>query len=340
MAVPLFLAAMLVINGSFWWMVHTGLNLRFQDPSMTALQMVVSVIPAATVMYTVDSGQARAVFLLLAIAPSLFGVLALNTRQFLAVSLMIFTVYGLLMLALWQTKPHVLNMSLEVVQFFAFLLVLGEITAMGGYIHGMRNKLRRRNQELKSAMDELQKAMVKISDLAIRDGLTGCFNRRHLFDLLNQEAARANRFDMSFSIAIIDLDHFKQINDQHGHQKGDEVLCAVTQEVISKLRTIDSFGRYGGEEFLLILPQTNLEGALIKAERIRAQIQSIDMTCARGDLRLTASIGVSEFLRGEDNRRPRCQGRCSALHGQGPGPQQSGQPREQRGIETDADSIL
>ncbi|TAK87296.1 MAG: diguanylate cyclase [Aquabacterium sp.] len=300
LAVPGFVAATLVLNGFFWWLIHTGLNLRFKDPSMTAFQMVVSVLPAAAVMYLADSGQVRAVFLLLAIAPALYGVLALNTRQFTVVSLLIFAVYGGLMYALWCFKPHALHGSIEIVQSFAFFMVLAEITVMGGYIHGMRNKLSRRNQELKTAMADLQVAMHKISDLAIRDGLTGSYNRRHLFDLLAKEASRANRSQGCFSVAILDVDHFKQINDRHGHQKGDEVLCALTKEVESRLRTIDGFGRYGGEEFLVILAQTPLEGAMIKAERIREQIESLRVPGMDEGWRVTASIGVSEFHFGED----------------------------------------
>ena len=299
-AIPIFVLATLSINGAFWLLVHTGLNLRFKDPSMTAAQMVVSVIPAAAVMYTVDSGQVRAVFLLLAVAPALFGVLALNTRQFTVVSILIFGVYSALMLALWRFKPHALNGSIEVVQIVAFFLVLTEITVMGGYIHKMRDKLRIRNNELKTAMADLQEAMNKISDLAIRDGLTGSFNRRHLFELLNKEASRANRSQGCFSVALLDVDHFKQINDQHGHQAGDEVLCTLAKDIETKLRTIDSFGRYGGEEFLVILAQTPLEGAMIKAERIREQIENLRWPGMDASFKVTASIGVSEFHFGED----------------------------------------
>lgn len=296
-----FVLATFVINFAFWITIDSGANLAFKDPSMTALQMVVSVLPAAWIMYIEDSGYVRAVFLLLSVAPSLFGVLALNTRQFMVANGLIFLIYGLLMMALWRFKPRVLDGPAEILQGFAFFIVLFEMTLMGGYIHRLRSKLHKRNAELHTALADLNNAMFKIGDMAIRDSLTGSYNRRHLLDMLGKEASRANRAKGTFSIALVNVDNFQQLNAQYGALAGDAMLCTISKEIESRLRNIDGFGRYGGGEFLVILAQSSLEGALIKAERIREQVENLSFSAGDITWRATVSVGVSEFHCGEDS---------------------------------------
>lgn len=287
-----FLAACLLINGVFLWLIHTGRNLKFRDPSMTSPQMVVSLLPPIWVMAFLDAGQARAIFLLIAIVPMLFGILALTTRQFIVVGLWFFALYGLLHLGLWAYRPEVLNSELEILQTVAFALVMAEITIIGGFISGLRGKLRQRNRELGEAMEQIQ-------ELVNVDALTGVYNRRRLFEVISEESNRYTRTPGSFSLCLLDIDHFKDVNDTHGHQKGDMILQAVARSVADGLRAIDCFGRYGGEEFLLVLPQTPLEGARIKAERVREAIAALKFPDMGEDFRVTVSIGVAEYHRDE-----------------------------------------
>lgn len=300
MVVARYLAFVLAINLCFLAAFQTNFNLRFRDPSLTAAQMVISLAPALYVMYFLDAGQARAVFLLIIIVPALYGILALNTRQFLVTSLFFVLLYlGLVAVLYWQ-RPQVLNGPLELIQFLALLLVMGEIAIIGGFIHGLREKLRKRNGELRDTMQDLNNALGRIRELASRDDLTGVFNRRYLFDVLAKETNRCHRANGPFSVCILDIDFFKQVNDRFGHQAGDEVLRRVADSVSSRLRNIDCFGRYGGEEFLLILPQTPMEGAAIKAERVRRQIEELRFSDIAPDVRVTVSIGVAEFLSDEN----------------------------------------
>lgn len=284
-----FLIIALFINAVFLVLTLSRLNLRLRDPSMTAAQMIVSLIPALYVMYFLDQGQARAVFMVIAIIPALYGMLALNTRQFIAVGAAFLALYGLLMAALWTWRPDVLNASLELFQALALMLVIAEIAMIGGYISGLREKLRRRNGELREALE-------RIGEMARRDSLTGLFNRRHLMEILARESNRYSRAQGPFSVGILDIDHFKQINDHYGHQAGDLVLKRMAGAIGTSLRNIDCFGRFGGEEFLLILPQTPLEGAAIKAERVRELIASLEYPEISPELRVTASIGVAQYL--------------------------------------------
>lgn len=283
-----FLVACLLINGVFWYLIHTGRNLKFQDPSMTSAQMILSLLPALWVMAFLDAGQARAIFLLIAIVPMLFGILALTTRQFIIVGLWFCGFYGLLLLGLWVYRPHVLNSELEILQTVAFLLVMAEITVIGGFISGLRGKLRQRNRELGAAMEQIR-------ELVNVDSLTGVYNRRRLFEVIREESSRNSRSPGSFSICLLDIDNFKQVNDTYGHQAGDVILKAVAQGVAGDLRTIDCFGRYGGEEFLMILPQTPLDGARIKAERVLARVASLKFPLIGDDFQVTVSIGVAEY---------------------------------------------
>jgi diguanylate cyclase (GGDEF)-like protein len=283
-----FFGLSVLLNGTFLLLIHFNINLRFADPSMTALQMVVSIVPPLWAFYFLDSGQARAVFMVIATVPALYGILSLRTHQFIIVNFSFFALYGLTMLAIWINRPQSLNGGLEIIQSLGFALVLTQIAMIGGFISGLRNKLRRRNEEL-------NQAMARIQELVNIDDLTGVCNRRRLFEVLNDEHNRYNRVQGPFSLCIVDIDHFKQVNDTYGHQAGDEILRTVAQSIAGGLRKIDCFGRYGGEEFLLILPQTRLEGAMIKCERVRQGIEGLAFNGTGNDLKVTVSIGVAEF---------------------------------------------
>ncbi len=282
----------LLINGGLWLLIHSNLNLRLRDPSMTALQMIICQWPALWVMFFLEAGQARAIFLLITIVPALYGILALNVRQFIWVSLGFLIQYSVLHLALWTLKPQAMNAELELIQSFAFILVLAEVALIGGFISGLRGKLRLRNHELKNAM-------ARIQELVNIDELTGIYNRRRIFQVLSEESNRYQRAPGAFSLGILDVDFFKHINDSHGHQAGDEILRKLASCVSDSLRVIDSFGRYGGEEFLLILPQTTLAGAQVKAERIRTSIEALRFESLPEGIRVTVSIGLAEFQAGE-----------------------------------------
>lgn len=129
-----------------------------------------------------------------------------------------------------------------------------------------------------------------------RDGLTGSLNKRKLDEDIVRELSRAHRYKEQFSILLLDLDLFKQVNDSYGHQAGDEVLRQLVQRVDHQLRTADSLYRYGGEEFVVILPQTEVEGALVTAERI---CRSVEHATVRVDgdrfIPITVSIGVATY---------------------------------------------
>lgn len=141
----------------------------------------------------------------------------------------------------------------------------------------------------------------KTLDLAQHDGLTGLANRRHLMERLNQEMERSERYQTSLSVIMLDLDKFKSFNDSYGHVKGDELLKAFSAMVKKAVRSTDIAGRYGGEEFCVVLPNTSVKGAQVIAERIRAAMEALRIPLEEGQppVGRTASIGVAEFSAGD-----------------------------------------
>lgn len=134
-----------------------------------------------------------------------------------------------------------------------------------------------------------------------RDALTHAFNRRYLEDVLVRETSRSQRHDTPLSFVMIDLDHFKRINDQYGHLAGDDVLIAGAARLQSILRASDIFARYGGEEFAVILPNTELDGAQQLAERLRQGLEELEIDHEGKTLHITASFGVSQYCASDMN---------------------------------------
>jgi len=128
---------------------------------------------------------------------------------------------------------------------------------------------------------------------ATRDALTGFYNRRGILELLERELARGRRLSMPTAIALCDVDHFKPINDNHGHAAGDAVLREVAQRLGGSVREYDAVGRYGGEEFLLVLPQCALVDAIAVAERVRGAVCERPMAVAGTAVEVTLSVGVA-----------------------------------------------
>ena len=157
-----------------------------------------------------------------------------------------------------------------------------------------QSEIARVNAELVALNDEL---LVQ----ARFDSLTGCRNRRYFLEGVGNELKRSARFAFPCCLAVLDIDHFKAINDEHGHVAGDVVLKHFAQTVGACLRSSDSLGRLGGEEFALLLPQTALEGAVELAERIRSAVESSSARCGPVEVRCTVSIGVEQWRGGNDS---------------------------------------
>jgi two-component system cell cycle response regulator len=142
---------------------------------------------------------------------------------------------------------------------------------------------------------ENSRLFARVRDLSTRDSLTGLLNHRYILDALGREFERATRYGDALSLLMLDVDHFKQVNDVHGHQAGDSVLRGLARLLGEQLRGSDTIGRYGGEEFAALLPRTGSVEACQTAERIRQRVAAHAFRGAGEDLKLTVSIGVTTY---------------------------------------------
>jgi diguanylate cyclase (GGDEF)-like protein/PAS domain S-box-containing protein len=161
-------------------------------------------------------------------------------------------------------------------------------------IHDITERIRIEDK-FKAAYIELQNAVVREQHLARTDVLTGVNNRRNLFELAAQHLEVASRYHQALSVMMFDLDHFKNINDIFGHLVGDLLMKRVTQIACEEIRSADVIGRYGGEEFVILMPMTTAEQAYPLAERIRAKVEGIRITTKVGEAAVTISIGIFEM---------------------------------------------
>lgn len=149
---------------------------------------------------------------------------------------------------------------------------------------------------IKRLQDELEEKNRELERLSISDGLTGLFNHRHILDLLCDEFERVERTNELVSVAMFDLDRFKAVNDTYGHQAGDRVLGEMADILRESARDVDRLGRYGGEEFLALLPETSLDDAAVFVERVRREVARRPFDIGRDEpLRMTVSAGVATY---------------------------------------------
>ncbi|MFL5299450.1 MAG: diguanylate cyclase [Anaeromyxobacteraceae bacterium] len=152
---------------------------------------------------------------------------------------------------------------------------------------------------IKSLQDQLRAAKVQLERLSATDGLTGLYNHRHFEERLAEEFRRSQRYSDPVSLMMLDLDHFKEVNDRFGHPFGDRVLRETAELIRTSIRDPDICARYGGEEFAIILPKTHLQGALTVAERmfkaLRGKRYAVERAGEPSTLAVTASVGIATF---------------------------------------------
>ncbi|MFB6240252.1 MAG: GGDEF domain-containing protein, partial [Gemmatimonadota bacterium] len=160
--------------------------------------------------------------------------------------------------------------------------------------------LQERNEALEEANEARQRLLEEMKERARTDELTGLANRRELMDRLEEEIDRARRYGDPLSVAILDLDRFKEINDTLGHQAGDDVLSRLGELLAEETRAPDVAGRYGGEEFAVVLPETGREEARRLAERVREAVEELDFEADGEPFGVTCSVGLAELEEDEE----------------------------------------
>ncbi|MCH7510225.1 MAG: diguanylate cyclase [Proteobacteria bacterium] len=289
------LAGIAASNLLIFVVLRSGLNERFSDPSLTLFQCLVAMCWILAFMYL--SPLAREIMLMIYVVTMLFGMFQLSRRELLLLAIFSLAGYGALLFFddVLQASREVLTR--EALRYSVLTVMILWSAYFGNYVGSLKQKLRRQNQSLKRAIETA-------THQAERDELTRTYNRRFIMGSLDEEKVRADEENRIFSICIFDLDHFKRVNDDHGHQAGDQVLAEFTMRAGGILRSMDQvrrrghpMGRYGGEEFIVLLPGTGLPGAINCAERIRELTEKRTFV---NDIKVTVSVGVAQYRAGEE----------------------------------------
>jgi diguanylate cyclase (GGDEF)-like protein len=280
------IAMIVAVNGGLYAMFMTRLNERLADPSLTWPQIMLGNGVLMYVVYHFDHDRGLALMLCLVILS--FGTFRFNTRQFLLASGFVLASYSAVINLLMWLKPEVIDVYQEAFQWIALALVLPCFAVVGGRLSELRQRLRRTNDELTSALAMIQK-------MATHDTLTSLPNRALFNEALSHAVARAERHRRSLAVFFLDLDRFKFINDTLGHGAGDKVLQAAAVRLTSAVRTSDLVARLGGDEFVLLIEE--FEGALEVADMAAKVLASLEPTFLIDghELALSASIGICTY---------------------------------------------
>jgi len=290
---PAYVAAGLLSVAFYLVLSETGFTEHFKDHYFVVPQLVISA--AIMLAFTYVASGVGLMFLCTLFIVVNFGSLRSTPAQ----SALIWTLItaGVGFLFLLTDKPIGFPHASQLERFatmLVFVLGIGRCLLVGSFSSSMRESLYQSGLKLKEAYR-------RIEELAELDELTGSFNRRSIMRMLEEEIARSARLKVPCSIALIDLDFFKRINDLYGHPTGDEVLRTFAITVFANIRTVDRFGRYGGEEFLLILPDTDEAGAAQLLDRVRTIIAELDWSAFSAGMRVTVSAGVAALRTNESS---------------------------------------
>lgn len=271
--------------GFITWAYASGWNHRRRDPGLFVAHQTVSILGALGLLVAAPQLAFQALVMLIAFSAD--GFLARSRTSF-AVTWVLTLVCASAGIVWMGPEMHMPTATLAG-QLLTVGVLLGAVARCIGlviYFRGVQYRL--------------GKALARIEELVRRDDLTGVANRRGIMEALRWHQAQAERDGQPLSVALLDVDHFKRINDEHGHDSGDRVLRTLGALLAEHVRETDCAGRYGGEEFLLVLPGTTREQAQGALERLRASVESTAWADVfAGGARVTVSIGATVWRPGE-----------------------------------------
>jgi diguanylate cyclase (GGDEF)-like protein len=270
--------------------IRSGWSRRFADPSLTSLQIAFA-IGCGAAGYALAGPMRGAVFPVLTLI-LMFGMFQLRARSAYTLSLFALALFGVVMALMATWRPAAYPPAVEIGHFLMLACMLPAIAVLTARLSRIRHRLSQQREELARALAQLEA-------IATHDELTGLPNRRQMQALMDQELLRSLRHPHDFCIALLDLDRFKQINDTHGHAAGDAVLRAVARAGQAALRATDVLARWGGEEFVVLMPDTAMPPALAGMQRLRQQIEALRIDSGGETITVTTSIGLTGHRRGD-----------------------------------------
>jgi len=275
------------ITAALLLVVSAGWNRHLRDPDMVAVQMWAGYLLQLT--FLALAPQIGFMFLFMIFIGAAYGAVVLSSRDFVLAWLAVGLTLGIVFIN--QGARIGLPMATDGQRLLVWLILwatLGRLLWLNHEISRLRNSLIRRDSELRTTFEATEK-------LATIDELTQSLNRRAVMALVEEEFALAMRTGRKFCVALLDLDHFKQVNDNKGHLVGDRILKEFVRAVGRGMRETDKLGRFGGDEFILLLPDTSLGQGRLAVERCRTEVASARWGSIAAGLSITTSIGIAAY---------------------------------------------
>lgn len=284
--VSFLLIAVWLVNLTLLLIYQEGLTGRFSDPVLTVPMMLLMASCILLTSYTLN--ELRLSMLMLLFSVLILGAFNVRFRYFFLVTVYIIVGYAFVLFQMLTRFSSSVDATLEVIEFVLFVMVVVSILVTV-------TRIRTLQLGLAGQGERLFEALGRMHELSIRDELTGLYNRRKIMELLREEANLAKSGDYNFVVCYLDLDHFKSVNDTFGHGVGDEVIQRFANVMTGALRSVDYAGRIGGEEFLVILTDTQMDECLLVAERIRKSMEAETFEQITDRDAVTVSIGAAQF---------------------------------------------
>jgi diguanylate cyclase (GGDEF)-like protein len=286
------LSAFMLCGGvAFYALVRGGVNQRrFYHATIVQAQCLFGVL-CATLAYAIN-GPTRGAALLISLVILVFGMFALQPREARRVGVVSLLMSGIVMAGSSWADVAGREPAVELVHFLFVCIGVSTVLILSDRLGGMR-------ATLAAQKSQLEDALARLHELASRDELTGLVNRRHMSLQFEDELARHERSGESMAVALLDIDFFKQVNDRHGHRVGDGVLKTFARVAAEGLRETDLLARWGGEEFLLLMPTTPEAMATSVLERLRMSLLNVAASAVHPELRVTFSAGVAMLEPGD-----------------------------------------
>lgn len=281
-----------LVELTFYVLLRNGLNRRFADPSLTEYQINAAIVFIG-VGYWLVTPLGKSIPLVLLIVVLMFGMFSTTPRQLGRCCVWAMAVMSTSFFLVARTAPAAIITTQQWFHVALLMMVLPTVYALAYQLALIRARLRERKEELKAALQ-------RIETLATIDMLTGLLNRREMHNVLDRQEKMASRTDQGFCVCMIDIDFFKKVNDVHGHNMGDEVLRVFASTARSALRETDVISRWGGEEFLVMMMDTDVALARSVIERVRSDMDAVAVPTPDGQpLKVTFSAGLARYRQGE-----------------------------------------
>lgn len=271
----------------FYVAIRSGWSERFREPALTLVQVLTAQTWIA-LAYSITNEAHGATLILYALV-MFFGVFNMDARSAKISGTYVMLVAGASMLYKSETDPVLYPGRIELVNYVFVVVTVPVMAYLATQIAAMRNRLKAQKRDLAAALD-------RIREMATRDELTGLINRRQLLLVLQEYKTLLKRNNLEVWVAMLDLDHFKRVNDTWGHGVGDEVLKGFAHQARTVMRSADVIARWGGEEFLIVMLETPGTNPNVGIERLRASLSEAMISASVPDLRIGFSAGLARCL--------------------------------------------